>query len=158
MSTFVLISGQVYINPGHIQSVRAYAEKPRFADARNCEFFVPTFKTRSIVALSNGMELFSSQTSQEITAAIAESQEHAQPMVTSPVAINQHLTVDPSYIVSVFPCNCHFREYVEDEHGYEIYETCDSPNSLIVLDDETCLAVDTTSAELVDKLSDPRQA
>ena len=27
MSTFVLISGQVYINPGHIQSVRAYAEK-----------------------------------------------------------------------------------------------------------------------------------
>lgn len=158
MSTFVLISGQVYINTDHLQSVRAYAQKPRFADARNCEFFVPTFNTRSVLALSNGMELFSSQTSQEIMAAIAESQEHAQPMVTSPVSINQHLTVDPSYIVSVFPCNCHFREFAEGEHGYETCETCDSPNSLIVLDDETCLAVDATSAELVDKLSMPRQA
>ena len=58
MSTFVPVLGQVYINPDHIQSIRAYAEKPRFSDVRNCEFFVPTFKTRSVLALSNRQRTF----------------------------------------------------------------------------------------------------
>lgn len=158
MSNFVSLNGQVHINADHTQSVQPYTEKPRFTDARNCEFFVPTFKTRSVLALSNGMEIFSSQTTQEIMEAIAEAQEQSQRTVTGPVAINQHLTVDPSCIVAVFPCNCHFQEFVEEEHACEIYETCDKPGCLIVLDDETCLAVDVTPTELMDKLNNPPQA
>ena len=157
MTHFVSLTGQVYINPDHTQSVQPYTEKPRFTDARNCEFFVPTFDTRSVLALSNGMELFSGQTALEIMSAIAEAPEHPQPAVTGPVAINQYLTVDPSCIVAVFPCDRHFREFVEEEHACEIYETCDKPGCLIVLDDETCLAVDTTPAELMDKFSKARQ-
>ena len=53
MSNFVSLTGQVYITPDHTQSVQPYTEKPRFTDARNCEFFVPTFDTRSVLALSN---------------------------------------------------------------------------------------------------------
>ena len=158
MTHFVSLTGQVYINPDHAQSVQPYTEKPRFTDARSCEFFAPTYETRSVLALSNGMELFSCQTALEIMSAIAEAPEQPQPAVTGPVAINQYLTVDPSCIVAVYPCDHHFREFVEEEHACEIYETCCSPNSLIVLDDETCLAVDVTPTELVDKLSQPRQA
>lgn len=158
MSNFVSLTGQVYITPDHTQSVQPYTEKPRFTDARNCEFFVPTFDTRSVLALSNGMELFSSQTALEIMSAIAESREQGQHTETGPVAINQHLTVDPSCIVAVFPCDRHFWEFVEEAHTCEIYETCDKPGCLIVLDDETCLAVDVTPAELMDKLAKPRQA
>ena len=157
MTHFVSLTGQVYINSDHTQSVQPYTEKPRFSDARNCKFFVPTYETRNVLALSNGMELFSSQTTQEIMAAIAESHEQSPHMAASPVAINQHLMVDPSCIVAVFPCDHHFRKYVEEEHACEIYEACDSPNSLIVLDDETCLAVDTTPTELMGKLSTSRQ-
>lgn len=157
MTQFVFIPGQVYINPDHAKSVRAYTEKTRFADARNCEFFIPSFETHSVLALGNEMELFSTLTAQEIRSAIAEAKKQAQPTVTGPVSISQHLTVDPGCIVAVFPWEHHFREFVEDEHGYEIYEACDSPRSLIVLDEEICLAVDLAPAELVDKLSKARQ-
>lgn len=157
MSHFVSLPGQVYINPDHTQSVQPYTEKPRFTDARNCEYFVPTFRTGSAVTLTNGMELFSSRACQNLTSAIAEATEHAYTAPMVPVAISDRITVDPAYIVAVLPYNPQICDCVE-EHGYAIYPASWNPRCLISMGDDTCLAVETTPAELMDKLNKPRQA
>ena len=158
MIHFVSLTGQVYINPDHTRSVQPYTEKPRFADARNCELIIPTFGSRSTVALTNGMVFYTNKPRQEILSAIDNAKQHAHDVGTQPCAVSDHILVDPMRITAILPYIAQLREYVE-EHGYSVRSVSQAPLCLIVMDDgNTCLAVKDTPAELVDKISQPRQA
>lgn len=152
MFHFVRFHSQAYVCAGHIQRVREHEVKPMFTDAHSYDLIVPTFRTRSAVTLTNGMELFSSRPCQDLTSAIAEANQQVRAVPMMPVVISDRITVDPAYIVAILPYDPQICEFVE-EHGYEIYIACKGPQSLIVTKGETCLAVETTPAELLDKLN-----
>ena len=152
MFHFVRIPNQAYIRANHVQRVRENEAKPMYTDAHNCDLLVPTFLTSSAITLTNGMELFSNRSCQDLTSAVAEASEHSYTAPMVPVAISDRITVDPAYIVAVLPYNPQICDCV-GEHGYAIYPASRDPQCLILLEDDTCLAVETTPSELMDKLN-----
>lgn len=152
MFPFVSLSSQAYIRANHIQRVCEIAAKPMYTDAHNCDLLVPTFMSSSAVTLTNSMELFSSRACQDLSSAIAGATEFAYAVPVEPVAISDRITVDPAYIVAVLPYNPQICDCV-GEHGYVIYPASRKPQCLILLEDDTCLAVDITPSELMDKLN-----
>lgn len=152
MIPFVSLSSQAYIRANHIQRVCEIAAKPMYTDAHNCDLLVPTFTSGSAVTLTNGMELLSSRACQDLSSAVAEANQQVSNVPMMPLAVSDRITVDPAYIVAVLPYNPQICDCV-GEHGYTIYPASRNPQCLILLGDDTCLAVETTPSELMDKLN-----
>ena len=157
MDPVVCFSGHAHLRTDRICRIDNYVTAPMFVDSTACELITPTYSTCSSITLTNGMVFYSDMPRQEILSAIAEAQADAYNTPVVPVAISSRITLDPAYIVAVLPYNPQIHRYVE-EHGYTVRSDCYVPQSLIILDDgNTCLAVKATPAELMDKLSRPRQ-
>jgi len=146
-----------HICADRVSRVDDFAASPVCIDTHNCELIVPTFSSRSTVALTNGMEFFTDQSRQEILSAIDNAKQHAYDLATQPYAVSDRILIDPMRIVAVLPYVAQLCDYVE-EHGYSIQNVTPAPQSLIVMDDDdTCLAVNGTPDKLVDKLARLRQ-
>lgn len=157
MFPVVTLSGQAHFCADRVRRVDDFTTRPVIIDTHNCELIVPTFGTRSTVALTNGMVLYANKPSQEILSAIDVAQQLAFDLQASPVAVSDHILIDPVRIVAILPYIAQLRDYVE-EQGYSIRSVSQAPHSLIVMDDgDTCLAVNDTPVELVDKLNNLRQ-
>lgn len=153
----IILFGHAHICADRIKCVNDFAARPAIINTHNCELIVPTFATRSTVSLANGMEFYTDQSRQEILSAIDKATQLAYDLATQPYAVSDHIMIDPMRIVAVLPYITQLCDYAE-EHGYSIQCVAPAPQSLIVMDDgDTCLAVNDTPAELVDKLSKPRQ-
>ena len=157
MEPIICLCDQVFLRTDRICRVDGHVAAPMFVDANRCELITPTYNTRSIITLANGMQFYSCQCCQEISSAIVEAQADACNTPVAPVAISNRITLDPAYVVAVLPYNPQINRYAE-EYGYTVHSYCYVPQSLIILDDgDTCLAVKDTPAELMDKFSQPRQ-
>ena len=123
-----------------------------YTDAHNCELIVPTFQSHSSVTLRNGMHFYSNRLPQDLSSAVAEANQQVSNVPMMPLAVSDRITVDPAYIVAILPYNPQMCEFVE-EYGYAIYPASQNPQSLVLMGDDTCLAVETAPSELVDKLN-----
>ena len=158
MTNYVSLADQAFACVNRISCVEEHMAKPMYIDTRNCELVAPTFQTRSTVALTNGMAFYSSQSPQEILSAMENAKQCSRNLAMHPVAVSDHILIDPMHIVAVLPYIAHLCDHVED-HGYLIHSVGDTPQCLIIMDDgDTCLAVNDTPDELVDKLNSLRQA
>lgn len=152
MFHFVRIHPQAYICAAHIQGVCTHEATPMFTDAHNCDLIVPTFQIHSSVTLRNGMHFYSSCLPQDLSSAVAEANQQVSNVPMMPLAVSDRITVDPAYIVAVLPYNPQICDCVE-ERGYAIYPASRDPQCLILMEDDTCLAVEIAPSELVDKLN-----
>lgn len=156
MFPMISLHGHAYLCADRVRRVNDFMARPVIIDTHNCELIVPTFGTRSTVALTNGMEFYSDEPCREILSAIDNAKQHAHDVATQPCAVSDHILVDPMRIVAILPYIAQLRDYVE-EHGYSIRSVSQAPLCLIVMDDgDTCLAAKDTPAELVDKLDSAR--
>lgn len=156
MFPVISFCGHAYLCADRIYRVDEHKATPMYIDTHNCALISPTFATRSSLTLANGMVFYSDQPYQELQSAVAEATHTiANPMM--PVAISDHIIINPAHIIAVLPYIAQLCDYVE-EHGYDIQSVAPAPQSLIVMDDgDTCLAVNGTPDELADKLSKPQQ-
>lgn len=153
----ISLSGHAHFRADRVHRVNAHASMPMYIDTRNCALISPTFDTHSSITLANGMVFYSDQPYHELQSAVAKAtQTIPGPMM--PIAISDHIIIDPTHIIAVLPYNRQLCDFVE-EYGYSIECLCEDPGCLIVMGDgDTCLAVKDTLTELVDKLSSLRQA
>ena len=157
MFPVVTLSGHAHFRADRVRRVNAHASKPMYIDTRNCALTSPTFTTRSSLTLANGMVFYTDQPYQELQSAVAEAT-HTIAVPMMPVVISDHIIIDPAHIIAVLPYNWQLCNSAE-EHGYAVERLCENPGCLIIMDDgDTCLAIEDAPAELMDKLSNSRQA
>lgn len=152
MFPFISISGQAYIRADHIHGVCDCAATPRITDTRACELIVPTFSSRSVLTLSNGMRFYSARSHQELNCAIAQVHPQAQHSPMTIVAISRYMSVNAAYIVAVLPYHRQLCDVLKESNS-SIHCTSQTPRCLILLDDGTCLLAASTPTELMDKLN-----
>lgn len=151
MIHFVRFHPEAYIRADHIHGVCECMDTPRMTDTRACELIVPTFATRCVLTLSNGMRFYSNCSLQEIKDAVAQSNPCSQNLPMRITAISRYMSVNAAYIVAVLPYHRQLCDIFKESNS-SIHCTSQNPRCLILLDDGTCLLAGITPTELMEKL------
>lgn len=151
MIHFVCFHPEAYIRADHIQGICECMDTPRVTDTRACELIVPTFATRCVLTLSNGMHFYSNCSLQEIKDAVAQADSCSHNLPMRIAAISRYVSVKAAYIVAVLPYHRQLRNIFK-KCGSSIHCNTQNPRCLILLDDGTCLLAGITPTKLMEKL------